>query len=81
MDNELTGSKLARAMLRRGDKNIWCAVADESDQEAMADLNGNDFTAYIVRFENGCFYCSGGMPWLHAVPIKIVPITYHELVY
>ena len=81
MDNNLTGSELAHAMLRNGDKNIWCAVGDESDQETMSYLSGNDFTAYIVEFKNGCFYCSGGMPWLHAVPIKIVPTKYTEAIY
>lgn len=79
MDNKLTGSDLARGMLRRGDKHIWCAVSDESDEEAITDLNGNDFTAYIVKSENGYFYCSGGMQWLHAVPIKIKQITSQEV--
>ena len=80
MVDRLKGSDLTRAMLKH-DQNIWCAVGDESDQETMSYLSGNDFTAYIVEFKNGCFYCSGGMPWLHAVPIKIVPIKYTEAIY
>ncbi|WP_413501617.1 hypothetical protein [Psychrobacter maritimus] len=82
MGNELRGSNLARAMLKRGDKKeIWCAVSDESDQEAISDLNGNDFTAYIVKSQNGYFYCNGGMQWSYAVPIKIIPIKYTEAIY
>ena len=79
MDNELTGSNLARAMLKRGYKKIWCAVTDENDRQAVTYLNGNDFTAYIVKFENECFYCDAGMEWLYAVPIKIREITQKEV--
>ena len=78
MGNELRGSDLVRAMLKRGDKQVWCAIEDESDEQAMTSLGGNDFMAYIVAFKDGFFYCTGGMQWLHAVPIKIVPITQHE---
>lgn len=74
MDKELRGSDLTHAMLRSGYKHIWCAVDDESDEQAMIDNNGNHFTAYIVSFKNGCFYSDGGMQWLHAVPIKIEEI-------
>ena len=81
MDNQLTGSDLTRAMLERDYQKIWCAVGDESDQQAVSDLNGNDFTAYIVKFQNGYFYCDGGMQWSYAVPIKIVPIKYTEAIY
>ena len=79
MGNELRGSDLVRAMLKRGDKQVWCAIEDESDEQAMTSLGGNDFMAYIVAFKDGFFYCTGGMQWLHAVPIKIVPITQHEV--
>ncbi len=79
MNNELKGSDLTRELLKRGDKRVWCAVDDESDEQAMMDHCGNDFTAYIVSFKNGCFYCSGGMSWLCAVPIKIVAVTQEEM--
>ena len=39
MDNNLTGSELAHAMLRNGDKNIWCAVGDESDQDEAPSVS------------------------------------------
>lgn len=79
MNGEITGSDLTRALLERGDKQVWCAVDDESDEQAMMDHCGNDFTAYIVCFKNGCFYCSCGTPWLFAVPIKISAVTQHEM--
>ena len=78
MSNELKGSDLTRAMLARGDKQIWCAVDDDSDEQAMMDHCGNDFTACIVSFKDGCFYCSGGSEWLFAVPIRIVAVTQYE---
>ena len=81
MDDTLTGSYLTRAMLERDYQNIWCAVDDESDQQATSYLKGNDFTAYIVKFQNVYFYCDGGMEWLYAVPIKIRAITYTEALF
>ena len=53
MNNELKGSDLTRALLKRGYKGVWCAVDDESDVQAIKDQGGNDFTAYIVSFKNG----------------------------
>lgn len=79
MNGEITGSDLTRALLERGDKQVWCAVDDESDEQAMMDHCGNDFTAYIVSFKNGYFYCSCGTTWLFAVPIKISAVTQHEM--
>lgn len=79
MNKELKGSDLTRAMLERGKKEVWCAVDDESDEQAMMDHCGNDFTACIVSFKDDCFYCSSGRPWLFAVPIKIVAVTHHEI--
>ncbi|MGE6442553.1 hypothetical protein ACQKC9_13450 [Psychrobacter sp. NPDC078409] len=38
---------------------------------AMMDNDGNDFTSYIVAFENGYFRSDSGIQWLYAVPIKI----------
>ena len=78
MYNELKGSDLTRAMLARGDKDIWCAVCDENDEQAMMDHYGNDFTAYIISYSDGYFYCSAGMPWRFAVPIKICAVMQYE---
>ncbi len=74
MSNILKGSDLARAMLMRGDKEIWCAVADNSDEEAMTDLDGNDFTACIVSFVGESFYCTAGVEWAFAVPIRVIAL-------
>ena len=52
---------------------------DDSDEQAMMDHCGNDFTAYIVSFRNGSFYCSAGMPWSYAVPIKISVVRESEV--
>jgi len=79
MGDKLTGSHLTRAMLKRGDKKIWCAIDDDSDEQAMRDQDSNDFKAHIVSFKEGSFYCTGGMPWGFAVPIKIVEIIQHEI--
>lgn len=78
MNNKLTGSDLTRAMLKNGDKNIWCAVDDESDARAITDHENNDFTARIVHFEDGKFICTIGASWTYAVPIKIVALTQED---
>jgi len=75
MSKILEGSELTRAMLKGGHEEIWCAVDDSCDQETMANLVNNDFTAYIVSYEDGMFYCAAGMAWAYAVPIKIVAMT------
>lgn len=75
MDNKLTGSDLTRLMLERGDQEVLCAVEDSSDKDAMVDQLNNNFTARIVSFHNGSFFCTAGMSWLFAVPIKINAIT------
>ena len=40
----------------------------------MLDHYGNDFTAYIVSFDNDYFYCNHGRAWAFAVPIRIVAV-------
>ena len=71
MSSKLIGSDLTRAMLIEGIKEIWCAVDDDSDEQAMMDHYSNDFTAYIVSFSEGQFYCSNVRTWAYAVPIRI----------
>ena len=78
MDEAMTGSELTRAMLENGHEEVWCAIGDDGDKEAMTNMIHNDFTAYIVSFEDGMFYCTSGMAWLCAVPIKIVGIKQAE---
>ena len=45
---------------------------------ALEDQVGNDFTSRIVAFEDGQFYCTGGMPWKYAVPIEIIALTRYD---
>ncbi len=79
MNNKLTGSDLTRAMLARGDEQVWCAVDDESDDIAVTDHESNDFTAHIASYQDGKFFSTSGMPWLCAVPVKIVALTQEEV--
>ncbi len=80
MSCEMKGSNLVRAMLLKGAKKVWCAVDDDSDEQAMMDHEGHDFTAYIVAYRDGHFYCSAGMAWRFAVPIRISEVVDDELV-
>ena len=74
----MVGSELTRSMLQNGQQDIWCAVSDVSDEDSMEDQMGNDFTACIVSFEEGHFYCTGDMAWRYAVPIEIRALTQSE---
>lgn len=74
MNTKMVGSDLTRSMLMSGYKEVWCAISDDCDEEAMMDHFGNDFTAYIVSFYDGQFYCNHGRAWAFAVPIKIIAV-------
>lgn len=75
MKNMPVGSHLTRAMLKQEDKPVWCCVSDNSDEEAIKDLVGNDFMLFITSYQKEHFYCTDGMAWSFAVPIKIVVVT------
>ncbi len=75
----LRGSDLARNLLAKGANKIWCAVSDNSDEEAMSDQSYNDFRAHISKFSNEQFFCTSGMAWNFAVPIKVVAIDEDEI--
>ena len=79
MDSGLVGSQLTRSMLKNGHQEIWCAVSDVSDEDAMEDQVGNDFTACIVDFRDGQFYCTADNGWFHAVPIEVRALTQNEV--
>lgn len=79
MDSGMVGSKLTRSMLKNGHQEIWCAVSDVSDEDAMEDQVGNDFTACIVDFRDGQFYCTADNGWFHAVPIEVRALTQSEV--
>ncbi len=81
MNIELSGSDLTRIMLERGDKQVWCAVSNDSDDNAMSIIkNTNDnFIMYIVAFKESYFFCNQGEAWQYAVPVKKTELTQHEL--
>lgn len=81
MNKELIGSHLTRAMLSRGDQQVWCATSHESDKHALAAINDKDYSkiSRIVSFDDGYFFCSTGNRWAYALPIKKVALTHAEL--
>lgn len=80
MNNKLIGSDLTRAMLKRGDQQIWCAVSKDNDEHAMTTIDNADysFLKHIVSFNNSHFLCKDGTPWQYAVPVKKDEITQKE---
>ena len=50
MNNRLSGSDLTRAMLERGDEQVWCAVSHKSAEHAMETIINvsSDFIMHIV---------------------------------
>ncbi|WP_079691582.1 hypothetical protein [Psychrobacter sp. DAB_AL43B] len=81
MSSKLIGSDLTRAMLERGDKQVWCAVSNESEQDAINTIKNVDgrFIMHIVSFENECFLCEEEGTWKYAIPIKKIPLTQDEV--
>ncbi|SNT70151.1 hypothetical protein [Psychrobacter sp. LV10R520-6] len=79
VNNDLIGSNLTRTMLERGDKQIWCAIDNDSDKQAMTEYEGYRFTAYITFFTDGKFYSTGGVSWSYAVPIQLGELTQEEV--
>ncbi|MEN2752505.1 hypothetical protein AAIR29_12775 [Psychrobacter sp. FBL11] len=81
MNNNLIGSDLARAMLRRGDKQIWCAVSNDSDEQALTAIHKDDYSGIypIVTYKDDRFICSKGESWMHAVPVRRVELSQNEI--
>ena len=81
MLSKLVGSDLTRAMLERGDEQVWCAVSNESEQDAISTIKNVDgrFIMHIVSFEEGCFLCKEDSTWSYAVPIKKTLLTQDEV--
>lgn len=81
MSPQLIGSDLTRAMLERGDEQVWCAVSNESEQDAISTIRNVDgrFIMHIVSFEDGCFHCKEDSTWSYAVPIKKTLLTQDEV--
>lgn len=81
MNNNLVGSDLARAMLNRGDKQVWCAVSNDSDGQALTTINEADYSCIypIVTYTNDYFVCNEGKPWKYAVPVRRVELSQNEI--
>lgn len=75
LSSELKGSDLCRAMLKRGDRIVLCAVSDTSDTDA---LESNIYDA-ITLYKDGRMnpFESSGDIYMYAVPInnKGEPLT------
>jgi len=80
MSTKLIGSDLTRVMLERGNEQVWCAVSNDSEQDAMATIRNIDgnFIMHIVSFEDGCFLCKKEATWKYAIPIKKTKLTQDE---
>lgn len=72
MNHESISSDLTRTMIDRGDGQIWCTVAHDSDSGAVNCLSSGDYTVFTDCFEDGNFSCSDGSQWEFAVPIKVI---------
>lgn len=82
MSNTLLGSELTRAMLERGDEQVWCAVSNISIEQAMSTISNvdKDFIKHIIAFENECFLDKEENTWKYAVPIKKTPLTQSDVI-
>lgn len=81
MIHQLVGSDLTLAMLKRGDEQVWCAVSNESEQDAINTIKNVDgrFIINIISFKDKCFLCKEESTWKYAVPIKKTPLTQNEV--
>ena len=81
MDTNLVGSNLTSAMLSRGDSHVWCAVSNDSDEQAVTAINKADYDCIhrITSFNDGYFFCSEGNSWVCAVPVKRIEISQSEV--
>lgn len=81
MSTRLSGSVLTCAMLARGDKQVLCAVSNESDDQAMAMIDSAEFDSlrHIVSFNNGKFFCKEGVAWQCAIPVKKTELVYSDI--
>ena len=81
MSSRLRGSVLTCAMLARGDKQVLCAVSNESDEQAMASIDSTEYDSlrHIISFENDKFSCKEGVEWQCAIPAKKVELLYDDI--
>lgn len=80
MNEVLMGSDLTRELLEQGSEKVWCAVSNNSDQDALAAIDNFSYncTGYIISSTENCFFCNTGECWLYAVPIKKTELKPYE---
>lgn len=73
----LTGSDLTRAMLKRGDKFVMCAVSDNCEEDSL--LDGYHVAVSSIGVWGVFETCD--QTWLHATPINNMgePLTAKEV--
>ncbi|MBF2719392.1 MULTISPECIES: hypothetical protein [unclassified Psychrobacter] len=76
MSDILSGSDLTRAILEHNNKEVLCAVSNNSDNQAIAD---QPCLLCIASFNNGRFVCKNGDLWKYAVPVKKIALTQTEV--
>lgn len=62
----LAGSDLTRAMLKRGDKIVTCAVSDSSEEDALID----GYYEVIYGIGDQDMLLAYGRRWRHAIPVN-----------
>lgn len=80
----LAGSDLTRAMLKRGDASVPCAVSGtvegDSDDSAVFDLSeGTERLRIIVSYDGESFITDTNKAYLFAVPVLVRPLTANEV--
>lgn len=80
----LAGSELTRAMLKRGDKNIPCAISGtvdgSSDDSALTNFfEGAEYLHFIVDYDGKNFITDSDEVYEFAVPLLVKPLTAKEV--
>lgn len=78
--NEIKGSDLTRAMLKKYEGGgVHCVISDESDEAALnwcTYVNSPAGVTLIIKEdEDGTFVCKDGNKWKFAVPVDLIPLS------
>lgn len=81
MSAKLFGSSLTREMLKKGNKQIWCAVSNDSEEHAMTIIENSHYSllVYITSFNDDEFICREGESWRFAIPVRKIELTQEEV--
>lgn len=80
----LTGSDLTRAMLKRGDESIPCAISgtadDDDDESALRNfLECAEYLHIVVDYDGENFITDTDEIYKFAVPVLVKPLTDKEV--